>query len=341
VSRTAAITEHTTQTGGHTTFYLAAGPEDGPLVIFLHGWPELSLSWRHQLPALAEAGFRCVAPDMRGYGRSSVYGKHEDYAQELIVADMIGLLEHLGSERAVWVGHDWGCATVWNIASHHPERCVAVANLCVPYRTLECGLDALLALVDRSVYSEDEFPAGQWDYQYFYQENFAAATAEMDANPYNTARLLFRKGNPAGRGSPTLTAMIRRNGGWFGGADEAPDMPRDDDVVSEADLTVYAEALSRNGFFGANSYYMNHAANADYANRSVNGGRLDLPVLFIGAAYDYTCETATSPLAGPMRELCSNLSETEIASGHWMAQEQPAEVNAALVRWLAPQSGQG
>jgi len=335
MSSTPATTEHTIQTGGHTTFYLAAGPEDAPLLIFVHGWPELSLSWSHQLPALAEFGFRCVAPDMRGYGRSSVYDRHEDYAQELIVADMVGLLEQLGSERAVWVGHDWGSPTVWNIASHHPERCVAVANLCVPYRTLECGLDALVALVDRSVYPEDEFPAGQWDYQYFYQEHFARATAEMDANPYNTAKLLFRKGDPAGRGSPTLTAMIRRNGGWFGGADEAPDLPRDDDVVSEADLTVYAEALSRNGFFGANSYYMNHAANAAYADRSVNGGRLDMPVLFIGAAYDYTCETATSPLAGPMRELCSDLSEAECESGHWMAQEKPAQVNAALQQWLA------
>jgi pimeloyl-ACP methyl ester carboxylesterase len=334
MSATPAITEHSIQTGAHTTFYLAAGPEEGPLVIFVHGWPELSLSWRHQLPALAELGYRCVAPDLRGYGRSSVYQTHEDYAQELVVTDMIGLLDQLGSERAVWVGHDWGCSTVWNIASHHPERCVAVANLCVPYRTLEYGLDALVALVDRTVYPEDEYPAGQWDYQCFYEENFAKAKAEMEANPANTAKLLFRKGDPAGRGSPTLTAMIRRNGGWFGGAEEAPDLPRDDDVVSEADLAVYAEALSRNGFFGANSYYMNHAANKAYADRSVNGGRLDLPVLFIGAAYDYTCETATSPLAEPMRELCSNLSEVEIESGHWMAQEKPTEVSAALRQWL-------
>ena len=75
------VTEHTATSGRHTTFYLAAGPEDGPLLIFVHGWPELSISWRHQLPALAALGFRCVAPDMRGYGRSSVPGRQEDYAQ--------------------------------------------------------------------------------------------------------------------------------------------------------------------------------------------------------------------------------------------------------------------
>ena len=87
-----ALTEHTLKTDRHTTFYLAAGPEDGPLVIFVHGWPELSISWRHQLPALAALGFRAIAPDMRGYGRSSVYSQHGNYAQEHIVRDMLELL---------------------------------------------------------------------------------------------------------------------------------------------------------------------------------------------------------------------------------------------------------
>ena len=93
------ITEHTVKTDRHTTFYLAAGPMVGPLLIFIHGWPELSTSWRHQLPALAALGFRCVAPDMRGYGRSSVPGRHEDYAQAEIVADMIDLLNALSREQ--------------------------------------------------------------------------------------------------------------------------------------------------------------------------------------------------------------------------------------------------
>ena len=86
---TVSITQHVTKSKRHTTFYQAAGPEDGPLLIFVHGWPELSISWRHQLPTLAAIGFRCIAPDMRGYGRSSVPSKHEDYAQVEIVADMI------------------------------------------------------------------------------------------------------------------------------------------------------------------------------------------------------------------------------------------------------------
>ena len=87
------ITEHTLKTERHTTFYLAAGPEDGTLVIFVHGWPELSISWGHQLPALAALGFRTIAPDMRRYGRSSVYSEPAAYAQEPIVRDMLDLLD--------------------------------------------------------------------------------------------------------------------------------------------------------------------------------------------------------------------------------------------------------
>ena len=330
-----AITADSFAADGHTTHYLAAGPEDGPLVIFVHGWPERAISWRHQLPALASLGFRAIAPDMRGYGESTVYDRHEDYAQALVVADMLRLLQGLGRERAVWVGHDWGSPTVWSLASHHPERCVAVANLCVPYGLLTGGLEDAFQYVDRDVYPEAKFPAGQWEYQLFYQENFEQAVAGLAANPFNTVKALFRKGSPDGKGKPSATAYVRMQGGWFGGAPEAPDVPMDADVVSEEDLRTYSDALERNGFFGPCSYYMNHAANAEYAAHAKDAGHLQLPVLFLHGEYDYTCETTTSRLAEPMRAACSNLTEHTICSGHWMAQERPSEVNAALAKWLA------
>ncbi len=328
------ITAHQVRSGSHTTAYLAAGPEDGPLLVFVHGWPELSISWRHQLPVFGGLGFRAIAPDLRGYGRSSVYDRYEDYALERVVADLTGLLDALGRERAIWVGHDWGSVAVWSVASHHPARCVAVASLCVPYFALEQGLDACVKLVDRALYPEEKFPAGQWEYQLYYRENFERARAVMQANAYNTVKALFRKPEPAGRGKPATTAWTRINGGWFRGADQAPDVPRDDDVVSEADLRVYAEALERNGFFGPNAYYMNHEANAQYAARAQNGGYLDLPVLFVSGTYDFTCETVTSRLAEPMQHYCRSLTTKRIDSGHWMAQEKPLEVNAALAEWL-------
>lgn len=334
-----AITEHSVATGDHRTFYLAAGPETGPLMIFVHGWPELSLSWRHQLPVFGALGFRAIAPDMRGYGRSSVYGRQEDYAQERIVDDMIGLANALGRERAVWIGHDWGSPVVWNLASHHPDRCCGVASLCVPYYTLERGLEAGLELIDRSVYPEDEYPAGQWDYMLYYQEHFPDAQRFFEANPYNTVKLLFRSGDPASRGRPALTSTVRREGGWFGGASEAPDLPRDDAVVSESDLRTYAEALTRNGFLGPDSWYMNHDANAEYASRASNGGTLDMPVLFLNAEYDNVCESLHSPLGEPMRKMCTRLRIENVLSGHWMAQEKPRDVNAALASWMVSELG--
>ena len=329
------LTEHVARTARHTTFYLACGGADRPPIVFVHGWPELSISWRNQLGCFASLGFRAVAPDLRGYGRSSVHPAHGDYAVEHVVHDMLELLDALGHDRAVWVGHDWGSPVVWSLASHHPDRCHAVANLCVPYLPGGFTPESFVPLVDRAVYPEAECPVGQWDYQLFYEESFDRARATFEANVRNTVKALFRKGNPGAQGKPSRTATVRKAGGWFGGAPAAPDLPIDADVLGEEALSQYVAALERNGFFGPDSYYMNHAANGAYAKQARNGGVLDLPVLFLHGRYDYTCETVASRLADPMRRHCRNLTEVIVPSGHWMAQERPLEVNAAIARWLA------
>ncbi len=329
------VPDHVVKTPRHTSFYLASGAADATPVIFVHGWPELSHSWRHQLPCFASLGFRAMAPDMRGYGRSTVYARHEDYALEHITRDMIELLDNLGREKAIWVGHDWGSPVVWSIASHHPDRCHGVANLCVPYIPKGFGVRAILDLVDRTIYPEAEFPAGQWEYQLFYRENFDKARAAFEANVEATVKALFRKGDPAGKGKPSRTAFVRRDGGWFGGRPAAPDLPLDADVLTETDLRTYVAALTRNGFFGPDSWYVNPDANRDYQERSVIDGRLQMPVLFLHGAYDYTCETIDSRFADPMRASCPNLTEAVVRTGHWMAQENPVAVNAALARWIA------
>jgi len=337
----AEITEHSIATDGHTTFYQASGPEDGPLVIFCHGWPEQSLSWRHQLPVFGAMGFRAVAPDMRGYGKSSVPAESSAYALEHVVGDMTSLLAALDRASAIWVGHDWGSAVVWSIASHHPEMVQGVASLNVPYRTIEQGLDAVVELVDRHVYPEDQFPVGQWDYMHYYLENFDRATKVMDTDAYNTVKALFRKGDPAGLGQPAGTASIRSGGGWFGGQSGAPDLPRDEDVVTEDDVFAYAAGLEANGFFGPNSWYMNHDANKAYASAGVDDPILDMPALFLAGRFDYTCESVESELGHPMHAHCRNLTVEVVDSGHWMAQEKPRAVNASLIRWIAthlPQS---
>lgn len=327
-----AILENVAKSARHTSFYLSCGNPGATPVIFVHGWPELSISWRHQLPVVAGLGFHAVAPDMRGYGRSSVYGRHEDYAVEQAVADMIELLDHLGAEKAVWVGHDWGAPVVWSIAQHHADRCHGVANLCVSYIPEGFAPENLIPLVDRTIYPEAEYPAGQWDYMLFYRESFEKACAGFDADPRAFVKLAFRAGGPAGKGQPAGTAMVRKNGGWFGGA-PAPDVPRDETVLTEEDEHRYAEALIRNGFFGPDSWYMNGAANMAYAARA--GRDLAMPVLFLHGAYDYVCATLDTRLADPMRAHCADLTEVVVPSGHWMAQEKPLAVNAALARWMA------
>ncbi len=329
------VTEHVVKTPRHTTFYMACGADDAPLIIFLHGWPELSISWRHQLHCFGSLGFRAVAPDMRGYGRSTVHPNVSDYSLESIVRDMIELLDHLGASSALWVAHDWGAPVVWSLAQHHRDRVEGVASLCIPYTPAGFAPANIIPLVDRSIYPMEQYPAGQWDYQLFYEESFDKACATFDANPLNTIKALFRKGDPTGRGKPGRLATVRRDGGWFGGAPQAPDVPMDRDLLTDEDLNRYACALASNGFFGPDAWYMNADANIEFARRAANEGRLSMPVLFFHAAYDYTCETVNSRLPNPMREACDDLTEFTVPTGHWMAQERPDLVNAGLARWLA------
>lgn len=331
-----SITERTFSSERHTTGYLEAGPDDGPLLVFCHGWPELSYSWRHVLPVLAGLGFRVVAPDMRGYGRSSVHESTDAYTQREIVADMIELLDHLGAEQAVWIGHDWGSSVVWNVATHHPDRTRAVASLAVPFQPGGFGKSAVYELVDRELYPQDEYPAGQWDYFLFYQDSFEQAQRDFERDVSASVRCIFRHGKPEHLTVRSSTATTRRDGGFFRGP-IAPDLPRDGKVLSEEDLDRYVEALSRNGFAGPDSWYVNDDANAAYAGEG--SSTLQMPVLFLHAHYDQVCQTVNGRLADPMRGACGDLTEQVVDSGHWMAQEKPVAVNAALARWLATSVG--
>ena len=208
-----------------------------------------------------------------------------------------------------------------------------MASLCVPYIPNGFTPENIIPLANREVYPEAQFPAAQWDYMLFYRESFAAAVAGFEGNVRNTVRALFRAGDPSSHGNPGLTGMVRAIGGWFGPGGSAPDLPRDESVITQEDENRYVSALTANGFFGPDSWYMNGPANEAYAARAT--GQLDMPVLFLHALYDGVCETVDSCFAEPMRAACSNLTEAIVPSGHWMAQEKPELVNAALAKWLA------
>jgi soluble epoxide hydrolase/lipid-phosphate phosphatase len=333
------ITEHefSFDNGKSKTRYIAAGPQSGPLLIFIHGWIAVAETWKEQILAFSALGFRVVAPDTRGYGGSTVTKNVRDYALERHVSDMLALLSHLNRSQAVWIGHDWGAGLVWALAAHHPEVCAGVVGMTVPYGTIEFGLDKLVELVNREVYPKEEYPLGNWDYQAYHAEQPVRGAAVLDADPENTIKVFYSAGKPEAFGKPSWTGQTRKVGGWFGPVDSAPEVDINDTLLKDAP-DVYAKLVAtirNNGTQGPNAYYLNHDVNTTYAEKSVNGGILDFPVLFIGARFDMVCDTATNPqFSEPMRKACKQLTECTLDSGHWVPQEKPAEVNAALTRWL-------
>ena len=199
---------------------------------------------------------------------------------------MIELIDSLGRE-AVWIGHDWGSPVAWNVALHHPDRVIAV-GVYVP-----CGFSGhpsnLEHGINRDLYPVDESPAGQWDYQLYYYENFDQAQQEMEQDPERVIKLLFRKGDPTGKGQPAATASTRKNGGWFTPLGGVPDMPIDTDVVSSEDVAVYAKHLQENGFFGPTAWYVN----GDAIRPLWTARRMCLSMPGVCAYRDYVCDTTT------------------------------------------------
>lgn len=318
----------------HHTSYVIAGNLEDPLIILIHGWPELSISWHKQIGHFAALGFCVVAPDMRGYGNSTVYDTYAAYAIEEAVTDMLELLDHLGKESAIWIGHDWGAPVVWSLASHHAEKCRGIAAMCVPYIPNGFAPENLIPLVNREIYPAGQYPAGQWDYMVYYQENFAEVQQAFEANVAGTFKVMMRSGIPEGAGKPSRTSTITSDGGWFGGTGIVPEVPADAALLPEELLQQYTSAFSKSGFFGANAWYMNGERNIAFASKAPGNGKISIPVLFIHASYDWICDTQTSRLAEPMRENCSDLTERIIDCGHWIAQEKGEELNAVLADWI-------
>lgn len=325
---------HRIETARHRTSWIEAGPLDGPLMIFIHGWPEIGLLWRAQIEHFAAAGWRCVAPDMRGYGGSSVPTHSGAYAVRESVTDMVELHDALGGEPAVWIGHDWGSPVVWGMATHHPERCRAVANLCVPHLARGFALPHLVALVDRNLYPEGTYPVGQWDYWLLHREHFSRTVDVFEADVRATFSASYRSGSPEAVGKPAMSATMRARGGWFGPEVTAPEVPRDERLMPQDMFDALAATFEKTGFGGADAWYLNDAANIAFAAEAPDFGRIDLPVLFLHAEWDPVCDTVHSRLADPMREDCARLTEVTIGGGHMLMLERPDEVNNAIAHWL-------
>ncbi|KJV35704.1 alpha/beta fold hydrolase [Luteibacter yeojuensis] len=324
----------THSTRRHTTHYLELGPVDGPLMVFLHGWPELGLIWRAQLEAFAADGWRCVAPDMRGYGGSSAPGAVDAYTQEQIVADMVELHDHLGGTPAVWVGHDWGSVVVGSLVSHEPRRCRGVVFVSVPYFPLGNTLRTLVPLVDRAIYPVDQYPDGQWDYFRYYNTHFASAVADLDADTASSLASIYRRANPAIMTEPAANASVTRKGGRFGDAHQAPPTAPDPSLWPADDFNVLVQSFEARGFRAPCAWYVNDDANTAYAERAVDHGRLTLPVLFVNGVYDPMNSINGNRLGDPMREACDDLTVTDLTGAHWLPVECKVDLVRALRSWL-------
>lgn len=318
--------------------YLSTGPTDGPLLIFIHGWPEGALIWKQQIQHFGSLGYWCVSPDMAGYGKSlAPKGNWADYAMEEITKDNLALLSHLGHDQAVWIGHDWGAGAVSALVAHHPETARAMCLMSIPYRSVELGLDHLVQSVDRQRYPEAEYPYGQWAYQDCYMRR-----GEEEVNLFNRNRngvkfiaLGFRPAGPDSLEGPSRSASKH---GWLGGQD-LPDIPTDKST-GFLDQDVYdslIEGVEKNGWFGPTAWYMNHEKNRQYSEKNVpNGGELSQPVLYFDGKWDSVCGRAVSTelFEEPMRRLCKDLTYIEIEAGHFLAQEKAEEVTSGIEAWL-------
>jgi pimeloyl-ACP methyl ester carboxylesterase len=328
------LASHNFHSPRHTTHYLEAGPSDGPLMIFLHGWPQIGLMWRAQIEAFAAEGWRCVAPDMRGYGGSSAPTASNAYTLEELVEDMVELHDRLGAHPAIWVGHDWGSPVAGALSVLHPARSRGVVLISVPYFPRGFALLNLLPLIDRDLYPADQFPDGQWDYYRFYLTHFEQTVGDMDADITATLASLYRLGNSASAGNISPSALLTANRGRYGSAHRAPPTAPDPALWPPADFNVLVTAFRERGFRPANTWYLNDAANIGYLRSAPEGGRLEQPALFINGDWDPICDVNRSRLGEPMQRACEDLSVTNLPAGHWLPLERKAEVAHAIRTWL-------
>ncbi|OPY96163.1 alpha/beta hydrolase [Bradyrhizobium sacchari] len=318
----------------HNTHYIECGPADGPLMIFLHGWPSISLMWRAQMEAFAADGWHCVAPDLRGFGGSSAPAANDAYAIEEVVADMTELHDHLGGKPAIWVSHDWGVVVAAELAAHEPDRSRGVVLTSLAYQPGGHALRTVVPLVDRTIYPADQYPDGQWDYYRYYTTHFDAAVADLDADKAASLASIFRPGDPAGIGKVSPNAMVTRNGGRFGAAHRAPPTQPDPALWPPEDFGVLVQSFNAHGFRPSCAWYMNDDANVAYARKARGGGRLAQPVLFINGDFDQICSINGNRQGDPMRAACPDLTITSFPAGHWLPLERKAELILAIRSWL-------
>jgi pimeloyl-ACP methyl ester carboxylesterase len=309
------ITHRTIESNGINMHIAEAGT--GPLVLFLHGFPELWYSWRHQLPAVAEAGFHAVAPDVRGYGRTDTPHEIEAYGMRDHVADATGILDALGAETAVVVGHDWGSPMAWHCAMLEPARYRAVVAMSVPFLPRPPAPPTQLF---KQIFGDNFF------YILYFQEP-GVAEKELEADPRTALRTFLC----AASGDSVPAGFLGKKKGdlFLTGMENPERLPR---WLTESDIDYYAGEFKRTGFRGGLNRYRN--MDRDWRDLAeLADAKVTQPALFIAGERDGVLAFTS---VDPMKELVPNLKDTIMVpgAGHWIQQERSKEVNEALVAFL-------
>jgi pimeloyl-ACP methyl ester carboxylesterase len=292
---------------------------EGPPVILAHGFPELAYSWRHQLPALADAGFRAVAPDQRGYGGSTRPEAVEDYDILHLTDDLIGILDDLGEEKAVFVGHDWGSMVVWQLSLLHPDRVAGVVGMSVPF--LPRGPMPPVQLM-RQAFADNFF------YIVYFQEP-GVADADLARDPGTTMRRMLA-GLSSDPGEQGLSGLAAPSGAGF--VDRLPEPKELPAWLTQEELDHYTAEFTRTGFTGGINWYRNFDRNWELTPQ-LAGAKVTVPSLFIGGTLDPVL--VMSPpgiMEGHVLDHRGNVLVE--GAGHWVQQEKPGEVNEALVSFV-------
>ncbi len=308
------------QTNGIRMHLAEAGT--GPLVLLCHGWPESWYSWRHQLKALADAGYHAVAPDQRGYGQTDQPREIDQFTLLHLVGDMVGLVSALGESRAVIVGHDWGAPVAWTSALLRPDLFRAVAGLSVPHMPRGPG---------RPMQMLKQFFGNRFFYTiYFQQPEVPEAELERDVRTTLRRVLCGASAAFATQRSPGVAAAATSF------LETMPDPKALPAWLTEADLDYYAGEFQRSGFRGPLNWYRNIDRNWELL-APFDGLKVQPPALFLAGQLD--------PVLGfpGFREAVDSLSQRVPNlrrvvllddCGHWTQQEKPAETNAALIEFL-------
>jgi pimeloyl-ACP methyl ester carboxylesterase len=287
-----------------------AGPIHGPPVVLCHGWPEIAFSWRHQIPVLAAAGYRVIAPNQRGYGRSSAPAEVTDYDVVHLAGDLIGLLDHFDADRAVFIGHDWGAILVWNLAMLHADRVAGVVNLSVPF--MERGPTPWVEFWEQRL--------GGDFYIVHFNRQPGVADAAFAANTANFLKNLYRTKQwqaPPAQPGPGMALLN------LAGATDPPG----ELLMSEEDLAVFVDSFEHSGFTGGINWYRNFDRNWSLIGDLPQ--KVGQPALMIYGEHD------SVPASPTLETFVPNVETATLDCGHWIQQERPDETNRLLLDWLA------